>query len=263
MKLTHSRIGIVAALMATAVGEMAIGTACAGPPAAPKVSSFAPVKDLVAQVEAYIARLEEAVADEEAYKDAETRIAKDANTLVLLALAAGLHDEPNSYKAAAPALMKAAQQVAGVKDFAAAKAAVAGLKKAASAPAADPASLGWTKVADLAELMKQVPLVHNRLKRNLRGERFKSRAKDNAGDSAVLAVIAQGSMADLSEAKKPGDAEKWYKFCAAMRDAAAALNRTIHAGDPAGGAKAAAALIQSCDDCHAVFHPTAKPAGEE
>ncbi len=151
------------------------------------------------------------MATEEEYKDAETTIAKDANTLVLLALAAGLHDEPNDCKAAAPALMKAGQELAKAKTYAAAKAGVAAVKKAAESKTGDAAALKWTKVADLAELMKQVPLVNNRLKRNLRGDRFTSKAKENAGDVAAIAVIAQGSIADTSAVKNPGDEEKWFK----------------------------------------------------
>ncbi len=257
MRSMRCWIGTIAAV---AVGVMAIYAAralAADPPAPPKVSTFAPAKDVAAQIGVYIARLEEAVVTEEAYKDAETTIAKDANTLVLLALAAGLHDEPNDYKAAAPGLMKAAQELAKAKDFAAAKAGVAAVKKAAESKSGDAAGLKWTKVADLAELMKQVPLVNNRLKRNLRGDRFTSKAKENAGDVTTIAVIAQGSVADTSAVKKPADEEKWYKSCIQMRDAAAALAKTIRDGDSAAGEKAAGALNQSCDDCHTVFHPTA------
>ena len=200
------------------------------------------------------------MASEEAYKDAETLIAKDANTLVLLALAAGLHDEANDCKASAPALMKAAQQLAKAKTLADAKAGVAAVKAAAASKDGDPSALKWAKVADLPELMKQVPLINTRLKRNLRGARFKSRAKDNLGDTAVIAVIAQGSVADTSAVKNAGDEEKWFKFCIQMRDAAASLNKAVREGDSAAGEKAAGALNQSCDDCHTVFHPAALQA---
>ncbi len=260
---------VCVAAAAGSLGRVAI----AGPPAAPKVSTFAPAKDVAAQIGVYLTRLEEAVADEEAYKDAETRIAKDANTVILLALAAGLHDEENSYKAAASGLLKAAQELAKAavvkeqapgtqpsaeevaKRYAAVKAAVAEVKKAAESKGGDASKLKWTKAAALPELMKQVPLINNRLKRNLRGERFKTRAKENAGDAAVLAVIAQGSMADTSEAKNPEDVKKWYDFCVQMRDAAGALNKAVRDGKQPAADKAAAALSQNCEDCHAVFKP--------
>jgi hypothetical protein len=38
-----------------------------------------------------------------------------------------------------------------------------------------------------------------------------------------------------------------------MRDAAGGVNRAIHAKDPAAADVAAKRLMQSCDDCHAVF----------
>jgi hypothetical protein len=104
-------------------------------------------------------------------------------------------------------------------------------------------------------------LVNARLKRNLRGDKFKSKAKDNAGDAATLAVIAQGSIADTSEAKDDEGIKKWYGFCIQMRDAAAALNKAVHDGDKDAAEKAMEALNKSCDDCHEVFHKA--PAKEQ
>ena len=102
--------------------------------------------------------------------------------------------------------------------------------------------------------MKAVPLVNNRLKRNVRETRFKKAAKDNAGDSATLAVIAQGSMADTSEAKTPEQEKQWYKFCEEMRDNAAAVNKAVRAADLAATTKAVEVLAKNCDNCHEVFH---------
>jgi len=48
--------------------------------------------------------------------------------------------------------------------------------------------------------------------------------------------------------------KKWFGFCVQMRDAAAGLNKAVHAADAAAADKALSALNQSCDDCHAVFH---------
>jgi len=196
-----------------------------------------------------------AVATEQEYKDSEGKIAKEANTLVLIALALGLHDTDNKHKASAAALMKAAQELAAAKDYASAKKAVEAVKAAAEGKgAAAPAALKWEKVAALPELMKQVPMVNTKMKRYLKGSRFKSNAKDTAGFSAVLAVVAQGSMADTSEAKSEEQVKQWYGFCAQMRDAASELNKAIRAGDQSAADAAMKKLTQSCDDCHAVFH---------
>lgn len=227
---------------------------------APKVSTFAPAEDLVGQVDYYLGRVEEAVATEADYKDAEGKITRDANTLVLIALALGLHDTDNKYKAAAPAMVKAAQQIAAAKDYASAKSAVADLKKATEGGAAA-GELKWDKVASLEALMKQVPMINTKLKRNLR--RFASKAKESAGDTATLAVIAQGSIANADETDKPTEVKKWHDFCVQMRDAAAAMNAAIHAGDEDAAKKQMKAMTQSCDDCHAVFHPEGSTEAEE
>jgi hypothetical protein len=228
------------------------------PPAPPKVSTFAPAKDLAGQVDRYLKELDECVSNEGDYKDNEAKIAQDSNTLIVLALALGLSDESSKYQAAAGDIMKTAQAVAATKDFASAQKAVAELQKAAANEQATKAELKWEKVAALPELMKQVPVVNTKLKMNLKGDKFKKKAKDTAGYSAVLAVIAQGAMADTSAAKGADQVKQWYDFSAKARDHAGALNAAIHAGD----AKAADAelkkVAQNCDDCHAIFHPEAK-----
>src|SRR3990172_9100413 len=94
-------------LAAATIFAVAIGATAAEPPAAPKVSTFAPAKDVAAQIEVYVARLEESVESEETFQESEAKVGKDTNTLILLALAAGLHDEDNKFKAAATAIMKA------------------------------------------------------------------------------------------------------------------------------------------------------------
>jgi hypothetical protein len=229
------------------------GPAVAAPPPAPKVSSFAPAEDLVGQTDEYVKDLENAVASEQDYKDAEEKVVKQSNTLILIALALGLHDTENKYQAAAPALFKAAGQLAAAKDYAAAKAGVAAVKAALESKAGGAAALKWEKAASLEQLMKQVPLVNTKLKRFLKGARFSKSAKETAGYTAVLATIAQGAMADTSKAKNPAQVEQWYKFSIQMRDHAAALNAAIHAHDPRAADKSMKKLAQSCDDCHDVF----------
>jgi hypothetical protein len=232
------------------------GDAAAMPPA-PKVSTFAPAKDLADQADQYIKSLTKSVAAEEDYKDDQGKIAKESNTLVIIALALGLHDQESKYKARAGALMKAAQAVAATKDYPSAKKAVAALQDATKGASNADVQLKWEKVASLAELMKQVPLINNKLKRAVKPEKFKKKAKDSAGYTAVIAAIAQGSMANSSETKKPEQVKQWCDLAAAMRDDAGALNAAINKGDEPAAAKAMKKLQQGCEDCHAVFHPEA------
>lgn len=228
----------------------------------PPVSTYAPAADLVAQVEVYLEDLEKAVKSEEEYNDSVENIAKQANTLILIALALGLHDSENQYKAAAPAMVKAAQDLAATGDYASAQAAVEAMKTAASSEG-DLAGLKWEKIASLPELMKAVPLINSRLKRYTRDEkRMKGAVDDLAGYSAVLAVIGQGSMANSDETEKPEEVDKWTAFCVQMRDVAGTVNskvRTFEKEETAETFEAAKVAIledleQSCNDCHEVFH---------
>jgi cytochrome c556 len=221
----------------------------AAPPEAPKVSTFAPAEDLANQVTSYIKELNDEVATEAEYKASDTAIAKQSNTLVVLALALALHDTDNPYKASAGALMQAAQEVAAAKNYAEAK---KGVDKLASASGGSSPSQ-WEKAAALEQLMKQVPTVHNKLKKGVKGTKFKSAAKATAGQSAALAAIAQASMFDTSATKNNEEVKQWYEFCTKMRGAAARVNADIHQHDAAATEKAMVDLNQSCEDCHAVF----------
>jgi hypothetical protein len=223
-------------------------------PEAPKVSTFAPAEDLASQLEAYVGEFQSVVKSESEYKEFATKLSKDANTVLLIALALGVHDTDNKYKQAAPALVDAAKTVMAAKDFQAAKAAVKAFEAAMTANA-NAAELSWndTRDASMAELMKQVPLVNTKLKRYLR--KFKEKAEATSGQTAVIAVIAQGSMPLTGQTEKPNEVELWYKRCAEMRDAAAAVNSAIHAQDENAAEKAMKDLATSCDDCHAVFSP--------
>jgi hypothetical protein len=222
------------------------------------ISAFAPADDLGSQIPAYIKDLEKAVETEEAFKDSGDKIGKSANTLILVSLGLGLHDQDNKHKPNAPAVIKAAKELAAAKDLAAAQAALGAIKKAVAGEGGPvEGQLKWEKVASLPELMKQVPLVNTKLKRYTKGSRLQSKAADTQGMSAVIAVIAHGSIANAGDTEKPDAVEQWTKQCIQMRDAAAAVNQGIRAGDEAATTKAMEALAKSCDDCHVIFHKEA------
>ncbi len=60
-------------------------------------------------------------------------------------------------------------------------------------------------------------------------------------------------MADTSDVENDADLEKWYQFCAEMRDAAGQVNQAIHAQDADRVQASMEQLKASCDACHAVF----------
>jgi hypothetical protein len=227
------------------------------PPAAPPASQYAPAEDLMAQVKYYIKRSEEGLASKEDFDDAaKARLKKDANTMAVLGLALALHDSDNAIKAQAGELITAAQTLAAAEDFDAASGAFANLKKAAAgsgAPAANNPKQ-WEKVAALEPLMKQVPTINTALKRGVSTAARLEKLKDeSAGHAATLAAIAQASMSDTHEVKNPADLDKWYQYCAEMRDAAGQVNAAVRALDHAKTTSAMLRLTNSCDTCHKVF----------
>lgn len=222
-------------------------------PADAPLSAYAPAENLVEQVDHYLARMEEAVSTPDEYKDGVTRIARDSNTMIVIALALGLHDEDNKLKANAPAMLAAAQAVAATDDYEAAKAAVENLK-AAVAEGGEGPELKWEKVASLKELMEQVPLIHASIRRRV-SRRFERNVDGIAGDAATVAVIAQGSIPNLDETIEPEKPDEWKKYNLEMRDAAAALGAAARAVDEEAAKAAFEKLDQSCDDCHVIFHP--------
>jgi len=250
------RLAIALGVCTAMIGQFGLACYAADIPTPPKASTYAPAADLVKAVDDYISRIGETLESQDDFAEFQARVVKDAETIAVLALVLGLHDEKNPYQAAAPALIKAARELsaAAAKDYASAKTAFAALE-AAKSSSGDASTLKWEKVASLKELMQQVPLVNSRLKRNMR--RFERQADAIAVDAAVIAAISQASMANLDETSQPNQAEKWFTFCADSRDAAAAINKAAKAKNQADAEKALAAMTKSCDDCHAVFHPEA------
>jgi hypothetical protein len=145
--------------------------------------------------------------------------------------------------------------VAATKDYASAKKAVAALVRAAADESKGGAKLKWEKVAALPDLMKEVPIINTKLKLCVGKTRFKKKAKDSAGYTAVIAAIAQGVIADTSATKNAAQVKQWQQFARTLRDCAGAANATIHKGDQPATAKVMKKLNQSCEDCHAVFKP--------
>jgi hypothetical protein len=234
------------------VGEIdVVETDTAAAPAADgKISSYAPAADLEGQVVYYIERVGKSLKDPEDYEDKQDRIARDANTLAVLALALGLHDEDNKYKVAAPALLKAAQDLSKTKDHAAAKAAAVVLVAAAEGKDPVEAELKWEKVVPLAEIKEQMSGINSSLKRHAKRGKF----EDCAGYSALIAVVGQAILSNDEALTKPDDLDQWTKYCLDLRNTAAAVNAAMHAEDKEAAAAAMEKMEKSCETCHEVFN---------
>ena len=248
-------VSLTAVSVLLAVTAMTGTAFSADQPKTPAVSTFAPIPALADQVEYYVERLEKAVKDKGDYEDSKARIAKDSNTLIVVALALGISGKDNDYKASAAGVVKAAGELAAAKDYDAAKAGVAAVKAAIDAKAGGADKLRWEKAASLRELMEAVPTLNTKLKGTMkRKKRFEKKSKEAAGRAAVIAVIAQGSMANSADTDKPAEAEKWFKYCAEMRDAAAEVSAACIKKDHAAATAAMEKLGETCHACHEVFH---------
>ena len=230
-----------------------------------------PVADLEGQVETYIKKLDgdlEDLASTKNFKADSGSLLRDSNALALIALGIGLAEEEGKLKKAAPGIVAAAQAVGKAEDLAAAQKAVADVKTALTG-SGDPTTLGWTKVAALAPVMKAVPNISSNVTRNSSTERRLStgaRMKDARAavleGTAAMAVIVQGSMANYEETNKAGSAADWERLCKEFRDLALKANAEAHnfvdgKSDFATLSTALETMRKSCDDCHNVFHKAA------
>ena len=225
-----------------------------GPPS-PKISTYAPADDLIGQIDVYIASVEKSLADPDDFDGAkQSRIWRDSNTLAVLALVLGAHDEQHPLKSSMSVLLKGAQALAAAEDdVKRAQEALAVIKAARSGTAQAGEAVKWEKVASLPALMKQVPLVHAGLRRAVKPNRLARLAKASAGQAATLSAIAQVAMLDDEYARSPAEAAAWRAFCAEMRDAAGKVNSAVRAGDQLQVDAGIERLLESCDACHAKF----------
>ncbi|MDO4575258.1 MAG: hypothetical protein Q4D98_08595 [Planctomycetia bacterium] len=223
-------------------------------PADTNPTAYAPVELLSAQLVAFVENIEKSLASDEDYEDVQGRVIRDANTVAALALVLGLHDQPNDYKACASNVIAAAMELAKDADKATAEKNFAALQ--ASLKTTDGKNLAWdVPVANLAQLMKQVPLLDGKVKSGLR--RFK-KTDEMAGLAVALAAIFQVSTANVAETQDPTKGDEWIAFCLESRDDAGALANALTAADKKASKTAYDKMAKSCDTCHAVFHQTAK-----
>lgn len=230
--------------------------------AEPKPSQYAPAENLTAQLDYYIERLGKALANEASYGETQQKqVAQEAATLAVIAQLLGMHDADHSLKPAAPAMIAAAQELAGHSDdFAAALAALDKFKVARTVKdepvetkenEAEP--LDWEPVGDVVMLMRQVPIVNNNMRRAVTSRRFEREVEQAAEHSATLAAIAQSTMHDPNYYYDEETEAAWKRISAAMRDAAGQINAAVRQGDQKAAQAALDVVVKQCDACHADF----------
>jgi hypothetical protein len=217
-------------------------------------SEYAPAADLLAEMQELRDHIRMDLEDQAQYgKYQQQRIEMDANTLAALALVLGMHDQANSVKRNAGSIIAASEKLAGgAKDYEQARKALAALEEQL-ANKGQGEKLQWKPVADIAQLMKQVPIVNNNLRRGVEGRRFERSKEKNARYAATLAAIAQASAADTSYCADEADEKAWRKYCARLREAAASVGKHVRGGEQQQAVAALAAVAESCAACHHAF----------
>ncbi|MGD9645961.1 MAG: hypothetical protein AB7U73_09620 [Pirellulales bacterium] len=226
-------------------------------PPAPAVSTFAPVDDLLAYVDECLTDFAPVLASAESFDRGTSRLEKDANSLAAVALALHLHDQDHRLKHHAGVMCKAAQKLAAAAaavDYAAAQDAWQALQAAQRGETSAVPEMTWQPAGEMGIVMKQVTLLHGKLKRGARpGPRFDTGAEENARMATVLAALAQCTQADVPRGTSAADTIKWYDLCAEMRDVCGETSRAFHARDPAATAAALERVEHNCTACHDVF----------
>lgn len=250
--MTARHCTAVAALLAASIVTATAFTA--DPPQPAKPSTYAPAKDLIEQVSFFLGRIETDLEDKDAYeKEVQERVEKDANTVAVLAAVLGMHDEQHDKRAGASALAVAAKQIASsAKDHAKASEALKNAQAAMEVTSGG-GKIGLEGVADLAQLMKQVPIVNNSVRSGVTGSRFARLKEKTAQSASTLAAIAEVSAYDESYTSDDDEKALWMKICFEMRDASAAVATATRAGDQETAKKELDRLVKTCDDCHHKF----------
>ena len=240
------------------VAPLGIVIAAVGPPAEElnrKPSTYAPAKDLESQIQFFMDRIKDDLEDASKYDETRIkRVVRDANTLAVLALVLGKHDETNRFQASAGALLESSLGLAEkTQNHAEAKAAY-GKVVEATTTAGGSATLTWKSVGDIGELMNQVPALNTNLRGTVRSDtRFDKLRDKAAGLAATIAAIAQVSALDDSYCTNQADRTDWIELSGLMRDAAYEVNQAVHRGDQEAAIEALKPLARTCDDCHAQF----------
>jgi hypothetical protein len=227
--------------------------AYAGAPA--KISTVAPVADLVTEAEAKIKAIDEALSSSERYQDTKsTTLPRDAGVLAILAQAIAESDESSAWKGTAPGVRDGAIAIATSGSLEEAKKGLAAVKDAqAGKPTTAKPEADWNKLCKLKFVMKEVSARNNKLRQAKR--KMPANPEEASRHASVLAVLALVAHEDTHEVESPADVGEWEKFALAvqkhMTEAAAAFKKA----DKEAAAKAFDSAAANCNDCHAKFKP--------
>ena len=221
------------------------------------------VANLESALDATIAKLKRDVEDLElipSFEDGSVGLYRDANALAAVALALGMSTEDSPAKAAAPALLEAAQAAASAKNLEEAQAAMKAIEAARTSKGSTDALRWDQKVVALRPLMKNaVPALTTEMKRLGRNEKTflrRGNAKKTIDNSTVLAALALACRENVDETLAPEEDELWREYCERLAAAATDYNEKANAAAAGQGdfAETLAALKTVEATCNATCH---------
>ncbi len=197
------------------------------------------------------------------FEDGSVGLYRDANALAAVALTLGTSAKNSPAKAAAPALLKAAQAAANAKNLEEAQAAMKAVEAARTSEGSTD-GLRWNqKVVALRPLMKNaVPALTTEMKRLGRNEKTFARRgnpKKVIDAATVLTAIALACRENVDETLAPEEDELWREYCERLAAAANDYNEKANAsaagkGDFAETLAAMKAVEATCNaTCHEKF----------
>ena len=218
--------------------------------------------DMESQFEKFFSKLDRDLEDLSLggdFQDASGNLMRDANVLVLLAMAIGQSDESGTIKPAAALMVRDGKAILAAADSDSAAAAVKAMQADLNGSSADP--VVWENAVQLSPLMaKVVPSLTTEIKRLSKNEKTLLRAGNIdkvAGDAAALAVVAAGSRLSVSETAAPTQGTLWKEYCADFCAASLKVNEAAHAmangGTFADYSAALKELEGTCSVCHEKF----------
>lgn len=218
--------------------------------AAEKISSVAPIADLVSEIEGQVKDLETNLADESKFKKKSN--ARAAGVLAALAQAVAQSDEDAPLKKSAADLRDAAVELSKAGSAADAKKALEGVKAALGGKSGGAkAEYDWSKFVDVHNLMEEVQSRNAKLGKVIRKG---TQDADSVRHATVLAVLGLSLEANPPKDKQDKkDVESWQQYSRDFTAGFADLSASLKAKDAAKVKASYTAVSKSCASCHEKF----------
>lgn len=220
-----------------------------------KPSQAAKATDLAAAAEDVTKSLEEAVADDDAFKKSQEDVEHKGYVIALLANAVSESEGDAKWKGRALAVRDAGVNLAKAKSVSDAQKALKEIQGLfGGGEAGDRKPMNYLDIATLEHVMKEVNDRDKLLNRNLKGTQF-ARNKENivrdANVWALLAAIARADTKTAEQMKKPQ--ADYDKHCDEFFKQAKNLAAAAGKGDQAKSTEARKAAKAACTNCHTDF----------